>query len=53
MHTSFLSSIFPLDVGVALAFVPLVKLVAFIDNAELCSELIRDDSFGSIGELSV
>jgi len=33
----------PLDVGVALAFVPLVKLVALIDNAELCSELIRDD----------
>jgi hypothetical protein len=53
MHTSFLSSICPLDVvGVTLAFDILVKLVALIDNEELCSELISGDSFVSLGRLS-
>ncbi len=50
MHTSFLSSIFPLDVGVALAFDVLVKLIPLIDNDdESCSDLIRDESLERIG----
>jgi hypothetical protein len=39
MHTSFLSSIVPLDEGVALGFDVLVRLVALVDNGELCFAL--------------
>jgi hypothetical protein len=41
MCTSFLSSIFPLDVGVALVFDILVKFIVLSDKEELSSVLIR------------
>lgn len=51
MCTSFLSSIFPLDVGVALVFDILVKFIALIDNEEFCSVLIRGNWFEEISWL--
>ncbi len=39
MHTSFLSSILPLEEGVALGFDVLVRLIALVDNGELCFAL--------------
>jgi hypothetical protein len=52
MCTSFLSSIFPLDVGVALVFDILVKFIVLSDKEELSSVLIRGNWFEDVEEIS-
>lgn len=44
MHTSFLSSIVPLDVGVKPVSDVLVRMVPFVDNP-LVSSILTPDSF--------
>jgi len=52
MHTSFLSSIVPLEEGVALGFDVLVRLVALVDNGELCFALRIGDPTDSFKEVN-